>query len=260
MTDQIHPHWGRLKDNYDDKYVYDTGAIYQQAMFSPRVIEALHDDGTEAIGKLRALGESSEEPDREDPDNQITLLMLHSILQLMPFKCSLTKLGSPLVIRGCIKLMRSIKRLGRPSPFSYEYGYLCFRILNIAFDFCALQLSDRYSSWATEMTQPQYGFLKEGHVPMMSQAISEVLSDCTRELKDPYSPMFFASRHWDDSYTGLLITPDDLVLLGKIMDEDRKHFSIFLRSNYELGLSALMYAMFHHIRSYVYPSILPNLF
>ncbi|KEP45612.1 hypothetical protein V565_255660 [Rhizoctonia solani 123E] len=242
MTDQVHPHWGQIKDQYDSAYIYDIQAAKQQAIFSPCVSDALHADVAETVDKLCALGECSVEADWDNNPNYITLSMLKSVIEHMSFPCSLPTLCNPLAIHGCINLMQSITRFGRPSPFSYEYGYLCFRILVVAYDYCVLLCSERHESWIDEVEQPQNYLLQEGHIPILSRTVSEVIVDCMNGGTPIYNK-FFTWSPWTDNYRGPLITTHYILLLAKILDDDRKHFLIFMRSNYSLRLSALLYTM-----------------
>ncbi|CAE6511026.1 unnamed protein product [Rhizoctonia solani] len=244
MSDKVHLHWGRIIDNYDGTYVYDVKAARQQVALSPQVMDTLHTDGGEAIDKLYALGNSPINPDWNNASNRIPLPMLQSLVDYAVFPCSLPKLGNPLVVRGCIKLLKSITRFGRPSPFSYEYGHLCFRILMLAFDYCVMKLSDTVEDWMTEATQPKNQLLKEGLAPMLSKAVSELIDECIVEGDEGFYSNFTVSLPWTDSYKGPLVDPHDIRALTEILDQDRKHFMIFLRSNYSLRLSALLYTMF----------------
>ncbi|CAE6488731.1 unnamed protein product [Rhizoctonia solani] len=49
------------------------------------------------------------------------------------------ELGSPAFISGCIKLMSSIRLIEKGSPFSYELGYACFRMVAIGLAVCLLR-------------------------------------------------------------------------------------------------------------------------
>ncbi|KAG8708840.1 hypothetical protein FRC11_006140, partial [Ceratobasidium sp. 423] len=244
MAAQLHPHWGQVKDDYDNTYVYDSRAAKQKVVLSQGVMQELHTRGTETIDKLRVLGESPHEPNWDDAPNRITLPMLRSLVQYMVFHCSLSKLGNPLVVRGCIKLMKSISRFGRCSPFSYEYGHLCFRILLVAFDYCVLRLSSSHECWMTETTQPENQLLKEGVAPRLSQAVSKVIDECLVKDNVEYYSKFIVLLPWTDAYTGPLVRPHDIRVLTQILEGDRKHFLIFIRSNYSLRPSALLYTMF----------------
>ncbi|CAE6460791.1 unnamed protein product [Rhizoctonia solani] len=243
MTDQVHPYWGQVKDRYDDNYLYDIQVARQQAIFSPCVSVALHDDVAETVDKLSALGQGSAKMDWNNNPNFITLSMLNSVVQHMSFPCSLSALQSPPAIHGCIILMQSITRFGRPSPFSYEYGYLCFRILVVAFDYCVLLCSGRYKSFIEEVQQPQNYLLQEGHIPILSRTVSELIEDGLSETYQVYGKFSNSTCPWTDNYTGPLITDNHILRLAQLLDIDCKHFLIFLRSNYALRLSAVLYTM-----------------
>ncbi|KAG8729579.1 hypothetical protein FRC11_008432 [Ceratobasidium sp. 423] len=76
-------------------------------------------------------------------DHGVTLLELQTILvytrsQLVT---SYISFSSPSLTEGCIYLMAQISVAGKTSPFSYEYGYLCFRIMTISIGIGLLQNS-----------------------------------------------------------------------------------------------------------------------
>ncbi|CAE6482415.1 unnamed protein product [Rhizoctonia solani] len=168
----------------------------------------------------------------------------------MPFSCSLPKLGNPLLVHGCIKLMQSITRFGRPSPFSYEYGHLCFQILVVAFNFCLLKLAIPHDEWIEDVASQELQ-LQEGHIPVLSKTISEtVLDRLTWGNDDHLYCALVRSEEWEDYYDyyeGPLITPDHIHTLQRLLDKDQKNFLIFLRSHYSVCLSGLLYTLYRHI-------------
>ncbi|KAG8695947.1 hypothetical protein FRC11_001087, partial [Ceratobasidium sp. 423] len=247
MTDQVHPHWGQITDEYDSAYVYTTGVARHTLIFSSYCSHTHYADVAETLSKLCALGESSIEYNWKDDAHSITLSKLKTFVQHMStFPCFLTRMNNPPLISGCIKLMKSITRFGRSSPFSYEYGHLCFRILLVALDLSALLLSNRYESWVAELEEAQSGPLRGDHIQVLSEAVSEVIVGCVNGGTELYNK-FVVSLPWTDSYTGPLITTSSIRLLAKILDEDRKHLLIFLRSNYSLRLSTVLYIMLQHM-------------
>ncbi|CAE6450807.1 unnamed protein product [Rhizoctonia solani] len=76
-------------------------------------------------------------------DHGVTLSELRTILvytrsQLVT---SYMSFSSPSLTEGCIYLMAQISVAGKTSPFTYEYGYLCFRIMTISIGIGLLQNS-----------------------------------------------------------------------------------------------------------------------
>ncbi|CAE7155469.1 unnamed protein product [Rhizoctonia solani] len=243
MSEQVHQHWGRVIDTYDGTYLYDVKASRDQLVLSQQVMDELHSDGAKAIDKLCALGKSTGKPDWNNPTNQITLPLLKSLFEYTVFTCSLSKLGNPLVIRGCIKLLKSITRSGKPSPFSYEYGHLCFRILLLAYDYCVLKLTDRHNSWMSQATWPENQLRKEGYGPLLSATVSVLIEQSMVGDDNELYSRFTRSLPWTDSYKGPLIKSQDVCLLAQILDSDWNHLLLFVRSNYALRLSAILYTM-----------------
>ncbi|CAE7167882.1 unnamed protein product [Rhizoctonia solani] len=244
MSGKKHLHWGRIVDKYDSTYVYDPKTPRQYVELSPQATEAIQTDGAKAINMLRVLGESSLDPDWNDGTSRITLPLLESLLDYTMFPSSLPMLGNPMVIRGCIKLLKSITRSGKCSPFSYEYGHLCFRVLLISYDYCVLKISDRHDGWMTEAAQPENQLLKGGLAPMLSNTVSELIEGRVIVVDGDFYSGFALSRTWGDSHTGPLVEPEYVRLLTQVLDEDRNNFMIFMRSNYSLKLTAIVSVMF----------------
>ncbi|CUA76302.1 hypothetical protein RSOLAG22IIIB_12183 [Rhizoctonia solani] len=249
MSDNTHRQWGRIIDDYDGTYIYDPKTAREKVSHSQREMNAFHTIGAEAINRLHVLGESSVDPDWNDPSSCITLSMLKSLVAYTAFPCLLLKLADPFVIRGCIKLLKSITRFGRPSPFSYEYGYLCFRILLLVLDYCLSFLSDDHERWLKNAVKPKNQLWKEGYAPMLSNAVSELIDKYMADKNNGYYKHLITPLPWSDSYATPLIQLEDIRTLTEIIDQDRKHFLIFSRSNYSLRLSALLFIMLqvmHH--------------
>ncbi|CUA76301.1 hypothetical protein RSOLAG22IIIB_12182 [Rhizoctonia solani] len=249
MSDSTHPHWGRIIDDYDGTYVYDPKTAREKVSHSQREMNAFHTIGAEAINRLHVLGESSADPDWNDPSSCVTLSMFKSLVAYTAFPCLLLKLADPFVIRGCIKLLKSITRFGRPSPFSYEYGYLCFRILLLVLDYCFSFVTCEHETWLRNAIKPKNQLLKGGYAPMLSSAVSELIDKYMVGNSGDYYKHFLKPLPWTDWYTTPLIHPQDIRTLTEIIDQDRKHFLIFSRSNYSLRLSALLFTtlqVMHH--------------
>ncbi|QRW23033.1 endoplasmic reticulum membrane protein [Rhizoctonia solani] len=88
-----------------------------------------------ALDAIKRIGEFT--PDK--PNHDVTISDLRFILEFSRSVSSYTTLASLLLAGGCMRLLAMIKALGKTFPFSYEYGYLCFRTMTIALSCCLIR-------------------------------------------------------------------------------------------------------------------------
>ncbi|CAE6372074.1 unnamed protein product [Rhizoctonia solani] len=140
MTDpqsiETHPHWGRTINDYHK--VYNCASVLADLEIPPdetgRAVR--RDMALRAIQQICTIDAlDTNRPLNNELANRITLEKLQCILELTRFSGELDNFALPGLVAGCITLMLSIK----PSPFYFEYGYLCFKILVISLDTCLLK-------------------------------------------------------------------------------------------------------------------------
>ncbi|KAG8761815.1 hypothetical protein FRC11_012895 [Ceratobasidium sp. 423] len=93
------------------------------------------------------IGELSQRIGLFDPANvaqQVNTATLESILKMAEDVETYQYFLSQRLIGGCIALMQKIKVSGKSSPFSYEYGYLCFRIILFSLGTYLIYRSENY--------------------------------------------------------------------------------------------------------------------
>ncbi|KAH7325439.1 hypothetical protein B0J17DRAFT_225320 [Rhizoctonia solani] len=226
-----HPCWGRPSAEYYSS-VYDSGPNFldQKKNLGVGNTVALRTKARNGIQKICDLGE------RRDPlppghTKLIPLNILESISKLILFPKSLVNFSHPTLVSGCIKLMATVQESGRISPFSYEYGYLCFRILTIAMGVCLLDKSNLLNSAVSNMISEPLAdpiMLLSKHV---EHAVQIQLHQEQQGLLDYSYP-----GHRVDSLLGILELPS----LLEILYDDRKAFSIALMHTNALGLAGPM--------------------
>ncbi|CAE6506610.1 unnamed protein product [Rhizoctonia solani] len=183
-------------------------------------------------------------------EGHITLSMLKLLDKLSYSPITLAEFGHTAIISGCIKLMqvasRSITQLGENSVLSYEYGYLCLRIIAIAIGVCLLERSNRYSEAVEDMLRNPCTDI----IAIMSRHVSRLIQD--EVLSSGNERHFDWILGWARSETHPLQEPlalrSDMWMLLNIIYTCRKDFLLALTSTYPLGLSGLMFLLWRYHR------------
>ncbi|KAF8749050.1 Lactonase, 7-bladed beta-propeller [Rhizoctonia solani] len=121
----VHPRWGRPLDDYVGSY--DLAAAKKRI----DITSTMKAEAEESISQVVRLAGPSQYPDPEGT-KVVTLQVLESILNLSMCPQTYHYFADPPLISGCLKLMGTVEADDRMSPFSYEYGYLCFKIIVLA--------------------------------------------------------------------------------------------------------------------------------
>ncbi|CAE7086458.1 unnamed protein product [Rhizoctonia solani] len=112
---------------------------------------------------------------------EVTLSTLNTILKLSQSPLYLRHFESRSLISGCIKILTAISIPDHgetpKSPFSYEYGYMCFKILTIAIGVCLLSRSHKLTPLVDRMMEDQ-------ETPMFQLFSNEVSQVAREEIED----------------------------------------------------------------------------
>ncbi|CAE6452498.1 unnamed protein product [Rhizoctonia solani] len=131
MSSILHSSWGRATGSYrPSPDLYRSVLSVDAELAGLQAIQTVSELATEAqIVTPNTLG------------NGISVSMLESALSLALDPATVRHLGNPPFISGCIQLMKTMVRphSAIASPFSYEYGYLCFKLLVTALNVCLLE-------------------------------------------------------------------------------------------------------------------------
>ncbi|CAE6508810.1 unnamed protein product [Rhizoctonia solani] len=133
MDIPIHPRWGLPLEQYAPHY--DNAFLRGSIDLEEDVIHSAE----ECIQAILTVSKERDETEIEILAEKITLAMLHSVLLFSLTIYGVESLACPGLIRGCIKLMKIVKSDGVISPFSFEYGYLCFNISRAALGICLMK-------------------------------------------------------------------------------------------------------------------------
>ncbi|KEP51251.1 putative transmembrane protein [Rhizoctonia solani 123E] len=132
MPNQAHPRWGRPLDKY--LACYGSSAARKRVTVTP----SMESEALESISYVVELAGSAHAVGLAEA-NKVTIQTLQSILNLAQSPRTFHHFALPSLIRGCVKLMSTVQVRNKSSPFSFEYGYMCFKIITIAIGVIILQ-------------------------------------------------------------------------------------------------------------------------
>ncbi|CAE6412826.1 unnamed protein product [Rhizoctonia solani] len=229
-----HPGWGRpLAQYYSAEYDSGPTLLDQKKSLDVSAIVALRTKARSGIQKICDLGERR---GALPPSYSkiITLNILEAISKLVLFPKALSDYARPALVSGCIKLMAAVQESGKISPFSYEYGYLCFRILTIAMGVCLLERSNSLNLAASNMIAEPLA----DPIILLSKLVEQVVQI---QIRDEDRGLV------DNSYQGHRTDPllgiVGLPALLEILYVDRKAFSIALMHTNTLGLAGVFFLL-----------------
>ncbi|EUC63651.1 zf-MYND domain protein [Rhizoctonia solani AG-3 Rhs1AP] len=238
------PLWGSPLNEYIDNYQF--GDIGQRKKVSGEPGSNLTREAAAALSALAWVGDSGGPNDSKALSSPVTLANLRAILKLVQYPRAYRSLARPAVIGGCIKLMSGIKLDGRFSPFSYEYGYLCFRVLTVVLGICILDRSARLDD---SIQAIEKNIRAPGVVDLLYHSVSITLClELSEELvmrgkEDRFDWVFgWIKADARPNLPPLVMIPD-IELLFAILWDDRKAFFKALKSTYHPGILAVIFVL-----------------
>ncbi|KAG8708950.1 hypothetical protein FRC11_006024 [Ceratobasidium sp. 423] len=188
----------------------------------------------DAIRALIDLGKERDEEGIKSMARGITLQHLRDALDMSWYKgFMISLLAEPEVVRACVKLMATVIPEGHEtaSPFSYEYGYLCFRIAAISFSLCFTE------SLLDSAVKDALTDLRRGNVHIL-EVVSGLVADCVKH-EVQLSPTL---QNKKVSYGGVMILQSrDALCLLDMLWADRNLFLRVILQTYTPGITALMH-------------------
>ncbi|CAE6417129.1 unnamed protein product [Rhizoctonia solani] len=214
-----HDPLGRRIPDYFKSYTNQALSV----LLSPYEVIHVQVNASKTIERIIALGDRLN-PGR-DAARYIPLSMLKSVLDMTKIPTQIQKLADPRLVTGCIELMAFVKPL-----FEYEYGYVCFRILNLAINACILKCCGRLNDTIQLMS-----YDSGNHLPFWSDAAAIVCMDIKNE---GHNALRLCAG----------FPPDALDRLIELLHSNQKQYFIVLRNLQSMGLSGLMLILRAHIR------------
>ncbi|CAE6526359.1 unnamed protein product [Rhizoctonia solani] len=252
MPTPSHPRWGRLIGSYPLSDVNESTLSVDSEVAGLRAMKEISGLATEA--------QAPSQTDLEQHSNiKISILQLALRLSQDPMK--IHHLADPPVVSGCIRLMKVI--IGRTpgvasvskihsspipiltglKPFSYEFGYLCFRLLVVTLNACLL---DRWGRLDDALARREQLPRAAAHVLISIEASSAVHKQFENLVNggdcDPVLGLSAPNNHRRPQQTALLPRSEIETLLGILWD-DRKLFlrALMLDAPIASGLSGLLF-------------------
>ncbi|EUC59848.1 hypothetical protein RSOL_326460 [Rhizoctonia solani AG-3 Rhs1AP] len=235
MNNLVPSYWGRPLEHYLSDYML-WGAVTVDSLMSSDNLTMI-DEFRDNIDRVSAI--ASGDPDMS---NQVSVSTLRS-LHRMPYKPeTYVHMANPPLISGCIKLMASIRGSGKPSPFSYELGYLSFRLVEICLGACLL---DNHRVLAFKTRSP---LCKPNLVPPVVEELSTHAGGGGRESYNCVLGWSFCPDHATADYP-LIISLSDTRLLMELLYSDRKLFLEAMRATHAIAgnLSALVFLFWRYV-------------
>ncbi|CUA74324.1 hypothetical protein RSOLAG22IIIB_11150 [Rhizoctonia solani] len=150
------------------------------------------------------------------------------------------------LISGCIKLMGSVLISGKSSPFSYEYGYLSFKILTIAIGACILARSFEL----TPIIERMVGDRETPILQIFSNKVSQVVKE---EIEDAHDDdvacdwLLGWAKAPERPQEPPIATRADIATLLNILAGDSKAFTKAWSSTFSPRLSGVMFLLWRYV-------------
>ncbi|KEP47896.1 hypothetical protein V565_140280 [Rhizoctonia solani 123E] len=236
-----HPRWGPLLTQYPNSYTND--ALLAR-LTTPIGVKRRATIRMMALRTIRDIcllsGPTLGTSEYSNIVECITLGRLKSILELTRFPSEYENLALPNLVAGCIELLSSVM----PSPFAYEYGYLCFRTLVFALNACLLKYGEVWDETIERIRKAPPRI----RLPIFWDQSASLLCDDIVHMHGQLSVEFFdsiRSRRWSIPH----FDQRKLDKLLYILHLDQKNFLIALRDTGSMGLSTLMFVLKVHIEN-----------
>ncbi|KEP49197.1 MYND finger protein [Rhizoctonia solani 123E] len=230
MDSLVPSRWGRPLESYVVEYGMD-GAIVD-LLSAVNMNDLDHDSEIEKI--------SSVSTNDWQGLNRVTISAIKKLLRLPYSPHTYPKLASPALIHGCIKLMSTIKISNRTSPFSYELGYACFRLVTACIGACLLH------NTGTPAFVERSAELRPAFVTPVVEGI--ISHSGGRDRQDYNCVLGWSScpTHADHQVQ-VIVSLSDTRLLMEMLYDDRHLFLKALRSTHSPGLSAVVFLIWRYV-------------
>ncbi|CAE6500249.1 unnamed protein product [Rhizoctonia solani] len=231
---QPHPLWGRPLDQYARSYTLSASKKASHGS-APRIL---------ASTASLQIGELSQKIGLFDSTNitqQVNTATLESILKMAEDVETYQYFLSQRLIGGCIALMQKIKVSGKSSPFSYEYGFLCFRIILFSLGTYLVYRSDNYRLMQQNMVKSpaiEFPLVFSSHV---AQVVQQEFQAAAQSLECD------SILGWGSSDDHPLASREQVKALVEMLWDDRSDLLKVLTLTYTPGISGLSFLLWRYI-------------
>ncbi|CAE6466753.1 unnamed protein product [Rhizoctonia solani] len=228
----LHPLWGRPLEQY--MHHYQVSAAPRSRNGNASRLAAIA--SAEQIGELSACVDGL---GTGDIAKSITIVTLEAILKMAEDEHTYQLFLSPGLIGGCITLMQSMDISGK-LPLSYEYGYLCLRVILFALGTYFLQRSQNLKLAKKNMVESH-----EIELPLVfSSHVSRTIMKLARvpigsQAKEPSQVPGWGAVESEVA----LVSPDRIKVLIELLWKDRVNLLRAMMSTYIPALPGLMFML-----------------
>ncbi|CAE6474648.1 unnamed protein product [Rhizoctonia solani] len=236
MPVQVHPRWGRPSSNelYIEFYGLEE-SLRRRSWFGD--IQGPVQAAIDRISKVR----------QNQINHGVTLLDLQSILICFRSATSYSLYASRSLIKGCIYMMSSMKISGKSSPFSYEFGYLCFRIMAVALGACLLNDKGVLGSAITCMIADEEESMIRTFSGHVSSITEEAIAHGGERGMEAYNCMVGWSQCQDHPRIEEVMSTADAGLLLALLWGGLELFFQVLSATVTPGLCGIMYVLWRYV-------------
>ncbi|KEP49257.1 hypothetical protein V565_104390 [Rhizoctonia solani 123E] len=243
MALQEYHSWGRPLDQYVASYARDK---------TTSRLPELDDTQRLSVGRKIVEQICLAAHDPAPSSGPVSVSDLYTVLSFSRSPAGYSLFSNPRLISGCICLMSRLplSQSGRQAPFSYEYGYLCFRILTVALGMCIL---DRREGHFQLLMKDMATYADVEPIRCFSRHVRGVVAEHVNHSAAASAGRNFYScilgwRHCSEcpKMTELVSRSDASTLLGMIWDDDKQFMKAMLWT-YSPGLSGLVYLLWNYV-------------
>ncbi|CAE6455461.1 unnamed protein product [Rhizoctonia solani] len=240
LSNHEHYRWGLPVHSYPKLYTKHRIAASLQP--SNSLVLAKHTDwrsiAIATIGDICKLDQLTPHPHViETAAARITLHTLKSVLELTRFPSEFVNFALPSLIAGSIVLMSSVQ----PTPFSYEYGYLCFRILVFSLNTCLIKHGRNLDYTIQRMSSAAPG----RHLSFFWQGAADLLIGELGSIARLEKRLTQIVNHGPQQFPVLELPKLDMLL--NVLHRDRKQFLVALMTADSLQLSSLLFILWKYL-------------
>ncbi|CAE6343276.1 unnamed protein product [Rhizoctonia solani] len=242
MVIPIH-HWGRPLDAYVTSYTRDKTTSRLPDSDDPQQFAI----GRQMIKKICLVA--------HDPavSSNISVSDLLEVLNMSRSPAGYSLFSNSRLISGCIRLMSRLplSRGGRQAPFSYEYGYLCFRLLILAL---GMSLIDGREGCSQSFMQDMATYRDMEPIYLFSLCIRGIVAEHITHSaevgdgQDIYSCVLGWLRCSECPELPELVSRSDTSTLLSMIWDDEKQFTKAMLQTYSPGLSGVVYLLWRYVQ------------
>ncbi|KAG8729243.1 hypothetical protein FRC11_009242 [Ceratobasidium sp. 423] len=240
MNSRVDQRWGRPLEQYAPSY--DIIAARERARVIPEMEEEAQMVKDRIYGEALSIRGHVPNPGNLVGFRGVTLPMLEAVLKLTLSPRHLDFFADPMFIGGCIRLLTQVKPEGKPSPFSYEFGYLCFKIIAIGIGAWVLKVTNNLDM-VIHNIETDLGIEP---LLMFSGHVSRVLMDNIFGGHGACDWVMGWETFEERPDPQPFLSPSDLLSMLNVLWEDRKLYLQVLLRTYFPGLSGVAFVLWRY--------------